>query len=71
MIKWIGSFFCSNTNESSKRLVGILGALSLYIALLKHHSDSLVWATFCLSAVSLGLTTVEALKNILNKKKDE
>lgn len=71
MIKWIGAFFCSDTNNSSKRLVGILGALSLYTALLKNPTDALVWATFSLSAVALGLTTIELLNELFKRIKEK
>lgn len=83
VFSWIGGFFSSKSNESSKRLVGILGAFTLFYTLFDNSrseahltpADSLVWASFALSAVALGLTTVEAVTNLINgfknKKEDE
>ena len=80
MKKFISGFFSSNDGEaSSKRLVGIIGALALYYTLF-HNSqndfepaDSLVWATFALAAVALGLTTIESVTSLIKgfKGKDE
>lgn len=70
---WLSGFFSSESGTSSKRLVGIVGAFSLYYTLYdnsKTHGDfapaeSLVWATFSLSAVALGLTTIESVTNLV------
>jgi len=70
---WLGGFFSSESGTSSKRLVGILGALALFYTLYdnsKSHgdfapADSLVWATFALSAVALGLTTIESVTGLI------
>lgn len=76
-LNWIGGFFSSEKNTSSKRLVGIVGAFTLYFTLF-HNSqnefepaDSLVWATFSLSAVALGLTTIEAVTGLIKGKRNE
>jgi hypothetical protein len=81
IFKWVGGFFSSESGTSSKRLVGIIGAISLFYTLFDHSklesnympADSLVWATFALSAVALGLTTVESVTNLIrgHKEKDE
>lgn len=83
LIKWISGFFSTESNTSSKRLVGIVGAFVLFYTLYDNSTstnriepaDSLVWATFALSAVALGLTTLEAIteliKGIKNKKDNE
>lgn len=70
---WLGGFFSSESGTSSKRLVGILGAFALFYTLYdnsKSHgdfapADSLVWATFALSAVALGLTTIESVTGLI------
>lgn len=77
---WLGGFFSSESGTSSKRLVGIIGAFVLFYTLYdnsKSHgdfvpADSLVWATFALSAVALGLTTIESVTGLIKgfKEKD-
>jgi hypothetical protein len=75
IFKWLGSFFSSESNNSSKRLVGIVGAGFLYWTLYMSSvtdkniapSDALVYSVAALVAVSLGLTTVEALKGLINR----
>jgi hypothetical protein len=73
IFSWLGGFFSSESGTSSKRLVGIIGAFALYYTLYDNSktqgdfapSDSLVWATFALSAVALGLTTIEAVTGLI------
>jgi len=75
---FIGGFFSSDSNNSSKRLVGIVGAGFLYWTLYDNSrsathiapADSLVYSVAGLVAVSLGLTTVESLKDIFGKGKE-
>jgi hypothetical protein len=77
---WLSGFFSSESGTSSKRLVGIIGAFALFYTLYdnsKSHgdfvpADSLVWATFALSAVALGLTTIESVTGLIKgfKEKD-
>ena len=70
---WLSGFFSSESGTSSKRLVGIIGAFALFYTLYdnsKTHgefapADSLVWATFALSAVALGLTTIESVTGLI------
>jgi hypothetical protein len=83
LINWISGFFSSESNNSSKRLVGIVGAGFLYYTLYSNSkseahiepSESLVWATTALIMVSLGLTTIESvtglIKGIKKDKKEE
>ena len=74
---FIGGFFSSESNNSSKRLVGIIGALVLFYTLWENSrselhvapAESLVWGTVTLVAVSLGLTTIESVGNIINSLK--
>jgi hypothetical protein len=86
LLIWIGGFFSSESGTSSKRLVGIVGAFSLFYTLYdnsKTHgnfapAESLVWGTVALSAVALGLTTIESVTNLIkgfkgndNKKEEK
>jgi hypothetical protein len=73
VFNWLGGFFSSESGTSSKRLVGIVGAFALFYTLYDNSktqgdfapADSLVWATFALSAVALGLTTIEAVTGLI------
>jgi hypothetical protein len=81
IFNWIGGFFSSESNTSSKRLVGIIGAIALFYTMFDNSrsessyipADSLVWATFALSAVALGLTTIESVTSLIRgyKGKEE
>jgi hypothetical protein len=81
LFNWIGGFFSSESGTSSKRLVGIIGAIALFYTMFDNSksestyipADSLVWATFALSAVALGLTTIESVTSLIKgfKGKDE
>ena len=70
---WLSGFFSSESGTSSKRLVGIIGAFVLFYTLYDNSkstdnyapADSLVWATFALSAVALGLTTIESVTGLI------
>jgi hypothetical protein len=70
---WLSGFFSSESGTSSKRLVGIIGAFVLFYTLYDNSkttgnfapADSLVWATFALSAVALGLTTIESVTTLV------
>lgn len=73
-INWIGGFFDANsTSSSSKRLVGIAGAIILYWTLYDNsHSashimpaDSLVWGTVVLVCTSLGLASVKEISDLV------
>jgi hypothetical protein len=76
---WLSGFFYSESGTSSKRLVGIVGAFALFYTLYdnsKSHgdfvpADSLVWATFALSAVALGLTTIESVTGLIKGFKEK
>ena len=63
MKNFLLNIFKSNTNESSKRFVGVLGSLSLIISLLIYHTDVLVNAVLILSLGALGITAVEKIMN--------
>jgi hypothetical protein len=76
-INWIGGFFSSESGTSSKRLVGIIGALMLYWTLYTNSkseahvvpADSLVWGVVALVMVALGLTTIESVATLVQKFK--
>jgi hypothetical protein len=77
LFSFLAGFFNSESNNSSKRLVGIIGAFTLFFTLYKNSlteahftpADSLVWGTVSLSAIALGLTTVESVGNLFSKIK--
>ena len=61
MIKFILNILKSDTAESSKRLVGVLGSISLIISMLIWHTDTLVNAVLVLSLGALGITAFEKI----------
>lgn len=78
LFSWLGGFFSSESNNSSKRLVGIIGAMFLFWTLWDNsHSEthiapaeSLVYSVTTLVAISLGLTTIESVAHILKSFKN-
>jgi len=78
VFSWLAGFFSSESNNSSKRLVGIVGAFFLFWTLWDNsHSethiapaDSLVYCVTTLVAVSLGLTTIESVAHIVKSFKN-
>lgn len=79
LFTWISGFFSSESNNSSKRLVGIIGAGFLYWTLYTNSmseahvvpAESLVWATTALIMVSLGLTTIESVTGLIKGFKQD
>lgn len=79
LFTWISGFFSSESNNSSKRLVGIVGAGFLYWTLYTNSksethtepAESLVWATTALIMVSLGLTTIESVTGLIKGFKQD
>ena len=77
MFNWLSGFFSSESNTSSKRLVGIVGAFMLYWTLYTNSkseahvvpADSLVWGVVALVMVALGLTTIESVATLVQKFK--
>ena len=77
LFQWVAGFFSSENNNSSKRLVGIVGAIFLYWTLWDNsHSEthiapaeSLVYSVTTLVAISLGLTTIESVANLFKSIK--
>ncbi len=63
VIDWLKGFLSENGQSSSKRLVGVMCATFLCVALVTKTtpSDALVYSVASLSAVSLGLTSYEKI----------
>jgi hypothetical protein len=79
LFNWLAGFFSSESGTSSKRLVGIIGAFVLFFTMFDNSrseshfvpADSLVWATFALSATALGLTTIESVTDLIKGYKEK
>ena len=77
-LDFLAGFFSSESNNSSKRLVGIIGAMFLFWTLWDNSqsethvapADSLVYSVTTLVAISLGLTTIESVANIFKSLKN-
>ena len=74
LINWIAGFFdASSEKSSSKRLVGIAGAATLFITLYSNsHSEShiapseaLVWADVVVICTALGLASVKEISDLV------
>ena len=71
----MSGFFSSESPNSSKRLVGIIGSGFLYWTLYtstktgNSPSDALVWGTVTLICVSLGLTSIKDVADMVSKFK--
>lgn len=73
-IEWLKNFVSEDGKSSSKRLVGIMCATFLCVALVTKTSpsDALVYSVASLSAVALGLTSYEKIsKDRITFKKPE
>lgn len=79
LLTWMSGFFSSESNNSSKRLVGIVGSGFLFWTLYTNSkseahvvpAESLVWATTALIMVSLGLTTIESVTGLIKGFKQD
>lgn len=75
LIEWLKNFVSEDGKSSSKRLVGIMCATFLCVALVTKTSpsDALVYSVASLSAVALGLTSYEKIysKDRITFKKPE
>jgi hypothetical protein len=77
LFNWVAGFFSADSPNSSKRLVGIIGAGFLYWTLYTNsHSeshvvpaDSLVWGTVVLVCTSLGLASVKEIGDLIGNFK--
>jgi hypothetical protein len=79
LFNWVAGFFSSDSPNSSKRLVGIVGAGFLFWTLYSNsHSEThiapaetLVWGVVVIVCTSLGLASVKELSDLVNGKKDK
>jgi len=80
LLNWVAGFFDStNEKSSSKRLVGIVGAFTLFFTLYRNShsethiapSEALVWADVVIICVALGLASVKDLTDLVGKAKGE
>jgi hypothetical protein len=79
LFNWVAGFFSADSPNSSKRLVGIVGAGFLYWTLYSNsHSEShvapaesLVWGTVVLVCTSLGLASVKEIGDLFNHSKSD
>lgn len=62
-MKIFGMFKGDNGEFSSKRVVGILGAISLIVAMFYHNSDKLIESVEWVTILSLGFTSVDKFGN--------
>ena len=77
IFNWVAGFFSADSPNSSKRLVGIVGAGFLYWTLYSNsHSEShvvpaesLVWGTVTLVCTSLGLASVKEIGDLIGNFK--
>jgi hypothetical protein len=78
LFNWVAGFFDStNEKSSSKRLVGIVGAFTLFLTLYRNShsetqiapSEALVWADVVIICVSLGLASIKDLTDLVGKAK--
>jgi len=77
LFNWVAGFFSADSPNSSKRLVGIIGAGFLYWTLYTNsHSEShvvpaesLVWGTVTLVCTSLGLASVKEIGDLVGNLK--
>lgn len=62
MIRYFKSLIKNNTPDSSKRFVGIVGSLCLFVAMFIFHTDTLIYCVTALTTGSLAITGVENIK---------
>lgn len=79
LFNFIAGFFSADSPNSSKRLVGIVGAGFLFWTLYTNsHSEThiapaetLVWGVVVIVCTSLGLASVKELSDLVNGKKEK
>ena len=78
LINWVAGFFdAGSVKSSSKRLVGIAGAFTLFVTLYSNsHSEShiapsetLIWADVVVICTSLGLASIHEIGEMFSKFK--
>lgn len=70
-LNWVSGFFTFNNDQSSKRLVGIIGSFSLFITMFMYHTDILVQCTTVVSLGALGITATEKIFSKNNTPKED
>jgi hypothetical protein len=58
---WAKGFLSEHGQASSKRLVGVLTAISLCYTLFLNPNDALIYSVAALSAAALGITAAEKI----------
>ena len=61
LLHWLKGFLSENGEASSKRLVGVITALTLCYTLLNNQHESLIYSVAALSAAALGITAAEKI----------
>lgn len=61
MKKFLMRLLDPNDCASSKRFVGLLGCISLILAMFIYHTDTLFYSVTALSASALTITGIEAV----------
>ena len=58
---WSKGFLSENGEASSKRLVGVISAITLSYTLKKNQNEPLIYSVAALSAAALGITAAEKI----------
>ena len=67
---WLKGFLSENGEASSKRLVGVVSAITLSYTLIKNQNEPLVYSVAALSAAALGITAAEKIFKKPNEKNE-
>jgi hypothetical protein len=58
---WAKGFLSESGEASSKRLVGVISAITLSYTLIKNQNEPLIYSVAALSAAALGITAAEKI----------
>lgn len=58
---WAKGFLSENGEASSKRLVGVISAITLSYTLIRNQNEPLIYSVAALSAAALGITAAEKI----------
>lgn len=61
MINYFKRLVISNSPESSKRFIGLLGCVSLIISMFIFHTDAVFYSVTILSGSALAITGLESI----------
>ena len=61
MIEYFKKLASSNSPESSKRFVGLIGCVSLIVAMFIFHTDAIFYSVTILSGSALAITGLESI----------